>query len=75
MLRGLAIYQLKEELKVLMINGSQDARFSIDAVRDLAVTLKRRVPETALLELPADHFLFLSHVSQWRAAVQRSAGY
>lgn len=73
--RGLAIPQLKEELKVLMINGSQDVRFPIDAVRGSAAALKRTVPEASLVELPADHVLFLSHVSQWRAAVRRSAGY
>jgi pimeloyl-ACP methyl ester carboxylesterase len=52
---------LKEDLKILMVNGRQDSGFRIAHVESLASRIAERLPHFQLHVLDGDHFFLLSH--------------
>ena len=52
--------QLKNDLKILMVNGRQDSRFPLSAVQSLTEPLAQRLPHFRLHVLDGDHFFLLS---------------
>jgi surfactin synthase thioesterase subunit len=69
------IPQLRKDLTILMINGTQDNRFPIEIVRERAELVKHQVAKLTLVELPGDHFFFLSKTQEWRTAIRKHANY
>ncbi len=72
---GQTIPQLRNDLTILMINGALDDRFPIEIVRDRVGLVKQQVGKTSFVELPADHFFFLSSIPAWRTAVRKHLQY
>jgi len=72
--RPSTIPNLRTDLSVLMINGTKDKRFPIKSVRQVATQLKGRVPSARFIEVPADHFFFLSQIDKWSSVVRGPVG-
>lgn len=51
---------LKEDLKILMVNGRQDSGFRISHVQSVASKLAERLPHFQIHVLDGDHFFLLS---------------
>lgn len=73
--RNHAIRSFREDLKILMINGSKDSRFPISNVQRSFATLKNRVPGANLETIDSDHFFFISQIPEWRNIIRNSAGF
>jgi len=52
--------KLRKDLRILMVNGTSDTAFPIDAVRKRAKLVGQRVPTLTLFEIKSDHFFLLS---------------
>jgi predicted esterase len=52
--------ELKDNLKILMVNGKQDSRFRIAHVQSIASKLAERLPHFQIHVLDGDHFFLLS---------------
>lgn len=65
-----SLEELDRDLKILMINGTQDTRFPIGRVRHRAHYLARRLPGFSLQEIDSDHFFLLSRLPSLTATLR-----
>jgi pimeloyl-ACP methyl ester carboxylesterase len=54
------VSELKDDLKILMLNGRQDSGFRIARVQSIASKLAERLPHFQFHVIDGDHFFFLS---------------
>jgi pimeloyl-ACP methyl ester carboxylesterase len=57
---AMTVPSLKEDLKILMVNGRQDTRFKIARVQETADEIAVRVPHFEMHVVEGDHFFLLS---------------
>jgi predicted esterase len=59
-----AARSLRNDLRILMVNGTLDQSFPIAYVRQQAALVRSRVPSLVTKEIPSDHFFLLAEQEQ-----------
>jgi len=62
--------RLRSDLRILMLNGTEDAMFTINSARRQAALAKRRVPTLRMQEIDGNHFFILSKREQTFEAIR-----
>lgn len=65
---------LRQNLKILMLNGTNDPMVPIGVARQQAALAKRRVTRLELVEINGNHFFFLSHRDEMFGIIRRFMG-